>query len=104
MTMRLRRGVDPELESEADKILFPILKEIRRPSERDVLTHYMETSRRNREVYVSDGFPDASVRRGQFSRSYNPAAPHLNSRDRVSRTSRFVDGRRSSLWSDGASE
>lgn len=91
--MRIRRGVDHDLEAAADAILFPVLKAITRPSERDVLTHYMFESRRRREVYVNTGAPDAALRRGQFNRAYNPQAPHLNSRDCGTRQPRLGDGR-----------
>lgn len=105
--MRLRRGVDPELEAEADRWLMPVLKLIKSPSERDVLTHYMLDSRRRREVFVASGTPDGSVRRGQFNRAYNPQAPHLNSRDCGTRQPRIGDGRdlNTAGWTEtGASE
>ncbi|GAA1978994.1 DUF7236 family protein [Kitasatospora viridis] len=99
---RIRRGVDPDLEAAADALLYPVLKAITKPSERDVLTHYMEASRHRREVYNINGIPDPAVRSGLFHRAYNPTSPHLNSRDGTLRGSRFSSSSRiaQDCWPD----
>jgi hypothetical protein len=66
----------------------------------DILTPWKEQDRRRREVYTSEGVPDASIRRGLYGRSANSARPDLNSRDGIARSyrggavalQRFVDG------------
>jgi hypothetical protein len=77
--MRIRHGVDADLETQADELIKQSF--IDRP-DRDakalILTVWMETSRRRREVYVTDGVPDGSIRRGSFNRVINPIHTHLN--------------------------
>lgn len=78
--MPLRTGVHKELESVADEILRQHLSGITKHSDKaDILTPWKEQSRRSREVYVTDGTPDGSVRRGIFHRGWNSSSPHLNS-------------------------
>jgi len=78
--MRLHRGVHPELEAEADRLLKEQLATIKRPSEKsDILTPWKEQDRRRREVYVSDGVPDPANRSGVYHRVLNTKQGHLNS-------------------------
>lgn len=86
----IRNGVHPFLEAAANEILRQSLVGVTKYSEKsDILTPWKEQDRRNREVYVESGVPDAATRKGMYHRRYNPAMPHLNSRDCVSsRTSR----------------
>lgn len=80
--MPLRTGVHKELEDTANEILRMALKDVTRHSDKsDILTPWKEQARRSREVYVTDGTPDGSVRRGIFHRDWNssPAHTHLNS-------------------------
>jgi hypothetical protein len=80
MVMPLRSGVHAELEAAANEMLRISLKEVTRHADKsDILTPWKEQSRRSREVYVVDGTPDGSVRRGIFTRGWNSEAPHLNS-------------------------
>lgn len=76
----VRTGLHRPLEDAADAILHAQLSGIARHSEKsDILTPWKEYARRRCEVYVTGGVPDASLRRGVFSRSANVSAPHLNS-------------------------
>lgn len=78
--MRLRSGVHLPLEAAADEILRKALSGITKHSEKsDVLTPWKEADRRKREVYVSTGTPDGSVRKGNFHRVANTQHGHLNS-------------------------
>jgi hypothetical protein len=83
---RLRRGVHPQLEEEANEILK------RGVTERDdrslILTPSKENLRRRREVLVASGTPDPSIRKGMYHREMNPRQTHLNSRDGDTRGSR----------------
>lgn len=76
----VRTGLHQPLEAAADEILRQHLSAITRNADKsDVLTPWKHQDRTKREVYVSEGVPDGSLRRGIFTRSYNPAHPHLNS-------------------------
>lgn len=78
--MALRHGVHKEMEAAADEMLRLSMSGITKHSDKsDVLTPWKEHARRSREVYVKDGTPDATLRRGNFNRAWNSAAPHLNS-------------------------
>ena len=78
--MTLRTGVHKEMEEAANELLRVHLSGITKHSDKaDILTPWKEQSRRSREVYVSTGTPDGSLRRGIFSRAWNSAADHLNS-------------------------
>ncbi len=78
--MTLRTGVHKELEDVADALIFAVTSATTKHSDKsDVLTPWKEQSRRSREVYVSTGTPDGAVRRGTFSRAWNPTMAHLNS-------------------------
>ncbi len=76
----IRTGLHKPLEDAADEILRQHLSQIKRSADKsDVLTPWKHHDRTRREVYVSEGVPDGSLRRGIFSRGYNTAHPHLNS-------------------------
>lgn len=84
--MRVRHGVDLELEAEADRILKESFLEQPDPEEKSkILTKYMLQNRLKREVYTADGTPDGAVRRGTFTRALNPQYPHLNAIEGVAR-------------------
>lgn len=86
----IRYGIHKPLEQEANRLLSESLKGVTRYADKaDILTPWKEESRRRREVLVSTGAPDAATRRGQFSRVANPASPHLNSIQGVSRPGRI---------------
>lgn len=75
----VHRGVHKPLEEEADRILAEQLKTQTKHSEKaDILTQWKLKDRRSREVYVTSGMPDASLRVGIFHRSLS--LPRLNSR------------------------
>ena len=91
MTGRIRTGVDPELEAEADRLIKesflaqpdPVRKAL-------ILTPWMLATRLRREVYTTEGTPDGSVRRGLYHRARNTVHLHLNAVDGVvARPSRF---------------
>ncbi len=89
---RLRYGIDHELEDAATRLIAESYADETNPRKRgDILTPGMMEARRRREVFTSEGVPDGAVRQGLYHRAYNPAAPHLNSRDgaRVAPPSRF---------------
>lgn len=78
--MRMRHGVNPHLEAEADEILRQSMAGVTsHEAKRDILTPWKQKDRQSREVYSGTGVVDPAVRRGQFSRVANKAAPHLNS-------------------------
>ncbi|MFE0490155.1 DUF7236 family protein [Streptomyces griseoaurantiacus] len=79
MSRRVRHGVDPELEAEADAILRQSFLDDPDPVEkRKILTPYMLQNRLKREVFVPGGTPDGAVRKGSFHRAINRQYPHLN--------------------------
>lgn len=78
----LRYGVDRKLEDEADRLIKESLAGVTsQEAKRDILTPWKQQDRWSREVYVADGVPDPSVRRGNYHRAWNPRDDHLNSRD-----------------------
>lgn len=80
--MRLRHGVHAQLEEAATEMIRKSLQGVTARSEKsDILTPWKEKDRLSREVYTSAGVADGSLRKGMYSRAWNPAAPHLNSRD-----------------------
>jgi hypothetical protein len=86
---RLRYGIDPELEAEADRLINEQLRQ--EPSinaKRDVLTAWKQRDRWSREVYSTRGFPDPSVRQGLYHRAINSVQTHLNSRDGIAASAR----------------
>lgn len=90
-SMPVRRGTHAPLEEAANQMLRESLKGVTKHSEKsDILTPWKEAERYRREVYVASGIPDASIRRGVFHRSTNPARPELNSRDGICRPRRSM--------------
>lgn len=70
-----------QLEAQADEMLRRSLSKVTAHSDKkDILTPWKQQDRVSREVYVASGFPDATIRRGIFGRTYNPVQRHLNSR------------------------
>lgn len=67
-------GVDPYLEEQADRILAEDRKSqnLKDKSETDYLTEGQMESRRQREVYNKNGFPEGQLYNGLFRRAYNP--------------------------------
>lgn len=67
-------GVDPYLEEQADRILAEDRKNqaAEGNSENDYLTEGQIESRRQREVYNKNGFPEGQLYNGLFRRAYNP--------------------------------
>lgn len=77
-----RYGVHKPLEDEANRLLKESMAGITsQAAKRDILTPWKEKDRKDREIMVESGAPDSSTRRGMFHRVYNPASPHLNSRE-----------------------
>lgn len=78
------------LEDAADALIKESLKGVFSHKEKsDILTPWKSSDRHRREVYVSVGFPDASVRKGMFHRVANRSRPDLNSRDGLARSNRI---------------
>jgi hypothetical protein len=77
----VHRGVHRLLEEEADRILQKSVK--KDDGGPEILTQWKQRHRREHEVYVPSGTPDASVRRGSFRRARNTSRPDLNSREGV---------------------
>ena len=86
MSERIRYGVDPELEAEADAILRQSFLDAPDPEAKaQILTPYMLQNRLRREVYVPGGTPDGAVRKGSFHRAVNRQYPHLNAAEGAAR-------------------
>ena len=86
----MRYGVARLLEDEADRLIHESLKGVTsRKAKSDILTPWKEADRHRREVYVSAGVPDESMRRGMFGRVANRQRPDLNSRDGLARANRI---------------
>lgn len=86
----VRSGLHRPLEDAANDLLRRSLSAITKHSDKsDVLTPWKETERRRREVYVMSGTPDPALRKGDFHRAYNPALPHLNSREAPATVGRY---------------
>ncbi len=88
---RINYGINASLEAVADEILRKALATLPRSQKMDVLTPWKLRDRVGREVYTSDGVPDPAVRKGIYSRSWNPGSPHLNSRDGQVRGKRHLE-------------
>lgn len=79
---RMRHGVHPQLEEEANSILRRSLALQKTMEERsDILTPAKESLRHRREVLVASGTPDPAIRQGIYGRRMNNRQTHLNSRD-----------------------
>lgn len=103
---RVRYGLHRFLEDEANRLLAQSMSGSTRWSDNsDILTPSKESRRRSREVMVSSGTPDPSLRRGSFTRAANTVRPDLNSREGVARPERSNPGRSglgpTAAWVDG---
>lgn len=79
--MRMRFGVHAALEDEANRLLRQSLVGVTSHSAKsDILTPWKEADRRRREILVSTGVPDPSIRSGMYHRALNRTLPHLNSK------------------------
>jgi hypothetical protein len=84
-----KSGIDATLEAVANELLRESLKDVHsHTAKSDILTPWKEQMRREREVLVSSGVPDASWRQGLYHRAHNPTRPDLNSRDGIARARR----------------
>lgn len=82
----IRRGIHRQLEDEADRLIKLSLVGVTKHSDKsDILTPWKEQARYRREVYVTNGVPDRSIRQGFFHRVLNPERPELNSREGIAR-------------------
>lgn len=100
----VRRGVHPQLEAEADRMIRESLKGVTKHSAKaDILTPWKQQERLRREVYVESGTPDPATRRGVFHRSVNPARPQLNSRDGIAPNFRALEGLQAFIAEHGGS-
>jgi hypothetical protein len=91
--MRLRHGTCRELEDQADALLWASLKGVTsRKDKSDILTPWKQQDRWDHEVYTAAGTADPAVRKGSFSRTWNPKYPHLNSREGHYPVRRAQDG------------
>jgi len=85
----IRYGTHKPLDDAATEMIRESLVGVTKYSEKaDILTPWKEQDRRNREVYVEAGVPDASTRKGMFHRSHNADRPDLNSRDGITKSNR----------------
>lgn len=81
-----RYGIHAPLEAEANRLIKESMAGVTsQRAKSDILTPWKEKDRRDREVYTESGVPDAASRRGIYHRAYNSTAPHLNSRDGMTR-------------------
>ncbi|PPS89534.1 DUF7236 family protein [Streptomyces sp. MH60] len=86
MSNRVRHGVDPELEAQADALLRQSFLDQPDPEAKSlILTQYKLQNRLKREVFVPGGTPDGAVRKGSFHRSINRRYPHLNATEGAAR-------------------
>lgn len=80
-TIKLRPGVNRQLEDAATEMLRVSLAGVTRHSDKsDILTPWKQQHRLSREVYNRTGVAD-NGRVGMYHRALNRAYPHLNSRD-----------------------
>jgi len=97
-----RNGVHPILEAEANRLIKESMAGVTSQSAKsDILTPWKEKDRRDREIYVESGAPDAATRRGMYHRSYNPTAGHLNSRDGIVRGRRTTSSLQTFVQENG---
>lgn len=91
MSGHIQQGVNAQLEEAADQFIKDSFTHHPDADAKAlILTRWMLATRLRREVYTTDGTPDAAVRRGLFHRAYNPAHPHLNAVEGVAaRPKRF---------------
>lgn len=83
MSVRVHSGVHPELEAKATAMIMGSLEGVTsRDAKSDILTPWKERHRARHEFLSKTGTPiDPAVRRGTFSKRYNPDKPNLNSYD-----------------------
>lgn len=80
--MPLRHGIHKALDDEATRLIMQSLKGVTSMSAKsDILTPWKEQDRARREILVSSGMPDRSIRQGMYHRAWNARQQHLNSRD-----------------------
>jgi hypothetical protein len=100
--MRLRNGTCRELEAQADELIKESLRGVTsREAKSDILTEWKQQDRWDHEVYPGSGTADPAVRKGQFSRAWNPKYPHLNSREGHYPVRRAQDGLDTFTGDDG---
>jgi hypothetical protein len=97
--MPLRNGTHAPLEEVADEMLRESMRGITH-ADHDILTRWKLADRKRHELHVDSGTPDASVRRGNFWRRYNPDRPDLNSREGMVRSRRASPGSSSDARDD----
>jgi hypothetical protein len=74
----VRHGVDWDLETQADALIFA---DRDRADRQDILSDTQLDWRISREVYTASGTPDAALLLGMCKRAANAYQPHLNGRD-----------------------
>jgi hypothetical protein len=91
MADRVKFGMHEQLEAEADRLLAESLEGVTsREAKSDILTPWKAKHRKTHEILTRTGAPvDPSVRRGQFTRAYNPRQTWLNSYDGPTRPIRM---------------
>jgi hypothetical protein len=89
MSDHVRCGIHPQLEAEANSLIFDSLKGVTSQSAKsDILTPWKEQDRRSREVLAVGGTVDPAIRRGMYHRASNMRQTHLNARDGRTRPQR----------------
>lgn len=78
---KMRHGVNPLLEAEADAILKQATVGQKAADKTDILTPWKADNRRGFEIYPNTGVADPAIRSGIFGRAANTSSPHLNSID-----------------------
>lgn len=93
--MNVRHGTNHLLEEKATALILASLDGVtNREHKADIMTPWKERDRKRKEILTTSGAQvDPSVRRGQYSKAYNPDKPQLNSRDCPTRPMRM-----SSSW------
>lgn len=81
MSNAVRYGTCAQLEEHATALLLASIEGATRAEKSDIITPWKENNLKRREIFTTFGVPDPAVRKGQFSKSYNPAKPDLNSRE-----------------------
>ena len=88
--MPLLYGVHKGLEDEANRLIRESLFGVTSmEAKKDILTPWKEQDRKNKEILVSGGVPDAAIRQGNYHRAWNRHQPHLNSRDCITPGRRY---------------
>jgi hypothetical protein len=94
MADRVKYGIHEQLEAEADRLIAESLIGVTsREAKSDILTPWKMKHRKIHEVLTRTGAPvDPAVRKGQFTRAYNPRQTWLNSYDGPTRPIRMDAG------------